>query len=130
MLVELNEISGRSESSSALRMRELVESYWIARGVRLAIRLDLPEMLAQRSRSIGELAAMTGAEEMKLSRLMRGLTAAGIFQEVRRGHYATTPLARSLEARAASSMRDFFLDELGEQRESSWDRFEDELVRP
>jgi hypothetical protein len=128
LLVELNELSGRAENSAAVRLKEMAESYWLARGLHLAVKLGLPDLLANGSRRVPELAAAAGADPARLERLLRALADAGIFQELRPGLYATTPFARSLESARAGALRDFVLREFGEEREASWERFEDSIA--
>jgi hypothetical protein len=124
LLVELNEISGRAENSAAVRLKEMAEAYWLARGLHLAVKLGLPDLLAGGSRRVPELAASAGADPAKLARLLGALARAGILQELRPGLYTTTPFARNLEEGRHGGLRDFVLREFGEEREASWERFE------
>jgi hypothetical protein len=128
LLVELSEISGRAESSAAVRLKEMAEAYWLARGLHLAVKLGLPDLLAKGSRRVPELAREAGADAARLERLMRALSDAGVFQELRPGLYATTPFARSLESARSGSLREFVLREFGEERLASWERFEDSIA--
>ena len=73
-------------------------------------------------------AAAAGADPAKLARLLRALASAGILQELRPGLYATTPFARNLEEGRQGGLRDFVLKEFGEEREASWDRFEEAIA--
>ena len=128
LLVELNEISGRAENSAAVRLKEMAEAYWLARGLHLAVKLGLPDLLARGSRRVPELAAAAGADPARLERLLRALAGAGIIQELRPGLYATTAFARNLEEGRTGGLRDFVLHEFGEERETSWERFEDAIA--
>ncbi len=129
LFLELSEAAGKSEASPAnSQVKELVKAYWLARGLRLAVELDLPEILSGHSRTVAEIALMTGADTVRLQRLMTALAAAGIFHEVRPGVYGTTPVARSLEAERNGTLRRFLLSELSEERTKSWERFEDEIL--
>jgi hypothetical protein len=128
LLVELNEISGRAENAAAVRLKEMAEAYWLARGLHLAVKLGLPDLLAKGSRRVPQLAADAGADPVRLERLLRALADAGILQELRPGVYASTQFARSLETDRGGSLRDFVLKEFGEERETSWERFEDAIA--
>lgn len=128
LFVELNEISGRAENSAAVRLKEIAEAYWLARGLHLAVKLGLPDLLAKGARRVPELAAAAGADPVRLGRLLQALATAGVIQELRPGLYATTPFARSLEEGRAGSLREFVLREFGEEREASWERFEDSIA--
>lgn len=127
LLLELHEISGRAESSAAVRLKDLAEAYWLARGLHLAVKLRLPDLLAGGSRRVPELAEAAGADPARLARLLEALASAGVVQEVRPGLYATTPFARSLEEGRKGGWRDFVLREFGEERQAAWERFEDAI---
>src|SRR5688572_18533404 len=127
LTIEIREANGMAEvSPSASRMMQMVQSYWVSRGIHLAVRLGLPDALAARSRSLIELALETGADPQRLGRLLSALSNAGVFAEIRPGVYATTPLARTLESGRSGSLRQFVLSELGDEQVEAWEAFERE----
>ena len=66
---------------------------------------------------VDALATATGIQPSALQRVLRPLTAEGIFVEEASGIFAQTPLSNALRANAAGSPRDF-LRMIG--REPSW----------
>jgi hypothetical protein len=70
-----------------------------------AVRLDLPDLLAERRRSVAELAELTGADASSLRRLLRGLTAYGVFREPAADAFEATSLGRALTRDAPASAR-------------------------
>ncbi len=125
LMIELGETAETPRlSPSAARMNQLVQSYWIARAIHLAVRSGIPDALAAHSRNVKDLARECGLNEFRLARLMRALADAGVFQELRPGVYATTALARTLESKRESSLRDFILTSLGERQDEAWEEFE------
>ncbi|CAM3541005.1 methyltransferase [Kibdelosporangium persicum] len=71
-------------------LMRLVWGYTSTSLVVAAIRLDLPERLADHTRSTVDLAADIGVHEPSLRRLLRALTAIGLTTETTAGHYKLT----------------------------------------
>jgi hypothetical protein len=85
-------------------LMRLVWGYTSTGLVVAAMRLDLPERLADHIRSTVDLAAETGAHEPSLRRLLRALTAIGLTTEAEPGHYALTPVGALLRRDVARSL--------------------------
>ncbi|MFH0757696.1 MAG: methyltransferase [Bacteroidota bacterium] len=78
-------------------MWEMVHNFWLAAGIGVAAELGLADLLKKGPMPISGLAEITGTHEASLYRVMRMLSAQGIFRETRERKFASTPLAKSLE---------------------------------
>ncbi|WP_158884902.1 methyltransferase [Amycolatopsis anabasis] len=70
----------------------------LARIVHVVAELGIADQLADRPRTVAELAAATGAHELSLYRILRGAAAVGIFVEGRGKTFANTPLSDGLRS--------------------------------
>lgn len=73
--------------------------------VGVAVRLGIPDLLADEPKTAGELAEVTGQHPGALGRMMRALAARGVFEEQPDGRYALTPLSELLRSGVAGSLR-------------------------
>lgn len=69
-----------------------------------ALRLGLPDRLAEGERTSTELAAATGTHEPSLNRLLRALSCIGLTDEVEPGRYRLTAVGDLLRGTGADSM--------------------------
>jgi SAM-dependent methyltransferase len=69
-----------------------------------ALRLELPDRLADRTRSSVELAVETGTHEPSLNRLLRALAGIGLLIEVEPGRYGLSAVGALLRSEGADSM--------------------------
>ncbi|WP_083753212.1 methyltransferase [Actinosynnema sp. ALI-1.44] len=92
----------RQDAGQAL-MR-LVWGYTSTGLVVAALRLDLPDRLADRTRSTADLADELGVHEPSLRRLLRALTAIGLTSEPHAGHYALTSVGTLLRKDVPDSL--------------------------
>lgn len=95
-----------TDTSARIALRQLATAYQISQAVSVAARLGLAELLADGPRAADELAALTGTHTPSLFRLLRALTAFGVFDEVAPGRFALTPIGDGLRADALHSLRD------------------------
>ena len=77
------------------------------RGVCLAARLGIADLLAERPQTAEELAAKTGTHAPSLYRLLRTLAGVGVFAETSDRKFELTPVAAPLRSDAPNSVRDF-----------------------
>ena len=77
------------------------------RGVCLAVRLGIPDLLAEQTQTAEELAAKTGTHAPSLYRLLRTLASIGVFAENAEKKFELTPISALLRDGAPNSMRDF-----------------------
>ncbi|MEV8533606.1 methyltransferase [Streptomyces sp. NPDC051211] len=103
-------------------MFEVVTNFWLARAVHAATELGIPDLLADGPRSTAELAASTGTDPRALHRLLRALTATGLFRTDGQGRHHTTALGETLRTDVPGSLGSFVLMELGEAHHGAWGR--------
>ena len=84
---------------------ELASAYVLARAVQAAARFGVADYLADGPKSAQDLARLTGTDHVKLARLMRALTGAGIFTEDASDRFALTPRGDALRSDALDSAR-------------------------
>lgn len=77
------------------------------RGVCIAARLRIPDLLDDRPQTAEELAAKTGAHAPSLYRLLRTLASIGVFSETADHKFELTPISALLRSDAPGSVRDF-----------------------
>ncbi|MET7900582.1 methyltransferase [Streptomyces sp. NPDC005336] len=69
---------------------------WLSQSCYALTKLGIPDLLADGPRPAGELAAAAGTDPRALRRVLRALTAAGLFREPSPGVFALTPASRLL----------------------------------
>lgn len=79
----------------------------ISQALRVVADLGVADLLAEKDRSVEELAAACGANAGALYRLMRLLASEGVFDEVTPRQFAQTETSAALRADAQHSPRDF-----------------------
>jgi hypothetical protein len=98
----------------------IIADYWLSRAVYLAARLKLADVIGNTRLALGAVAAATGTRPEALRRLLRALTAHGIFREEDDGTFSQTPLSEVLRSGIPGSMRAFAEVELGHDHYDSW----------
>jgi hypothetical protein len=88
----------------AASMRALIYGHLLSRGICVAAKLGIPELLDRGPRSAGELAEASGAHPQNLRRLLAGLVAFDIFAQRSDGAFELAPLGRTLTAGAPGSI--------------------------
>lgn len=79
----------------------------IQKGVFVAAKLGIPDLIARESRTAEDLAEKTGTHAPSLYRVLRTLASAGVFAENGGGKFGLTPISELLRSDAPGSMRDF-----------------------
>ncbi|HEY0380428.1 MAG TPA: methyltransferase [Pyrinomonadaceae bacterium] len=77
----------------------------MTQAVYVAAKLGVADLLAEKPKTIAELAAATETNRHALYRVLRSLASAGIFEETDPKVFALTPLAEPLRADAPNSVR-------------------------
>lgn len=75
---------------------EMVHNLWLAAAIGVVAEIGIADKLKNGSKSIHELAAMTGTHEDSLYRIMRVLASQGIFRDKGDRHFELTNLAGAL----------------------------------
>jgi hypothetical protein len=94
---------------AAQRILQLGTGYIASSALQIATRLKIADRLAAAPRSVGELAAETGAQEDALYRVMRALASLGVFQEAEARRFSVTPAAELLRSDVPGSFYDMVL---------------------
>jgi O-methyltransferase domain len=96
---------GPSEQAAfEARMRRQIEAYHEAALIYAAVKLRLPERLEDQPRTADDLAEKLGLSAPLLHRLLRGLVALGICEELPAGAFVLTEAGLSLKAGAPSRL--------------------------
>lgn len=89
----------------AATLRRMIFGQMVSASLGSAARLGIPDLLAATPRNAEEIAQMSGAHAPSLRRLLRALSAFGLFNELPDGRFELTPLSQSLRTDAPGSMR-------------------------
>lgn len=100
----------------ATTLRRLALALRVSCALHAAAALDLAGLLADGPRDSASLAAATGTHPGALRRLMRALSAFGVFAEPAPGLFAPTPVSDRLRDGAPDSMRAAVLFLAGDTR--------------
>ena len=85
----------RTEMPPQAALLQVIEGYWLSRVVWLAARLKLADIVGDRTASLADLARATGKNPVPLGRLLRALTANGIFREDESGAFVQFAISLS-----------------------------------
>lgn len=81
----------------------------IAQALYAATKLGVPDLLAEKPRTITDLAAATETDERALYRVLRSLASVGVFEETDPKVFALTPSAELLRSGVPGSLRDIVI---------------------
>ena len=91
--------------SAAARLARLADGYLVTQLLHVAVTLGVPDALAAGPRDAEELAAELGADPGALHRVLRGLAAEEVLEEVPDGRFALTETGQLLRAEVPDSLR-------------------------
>ncbi|MGY1594438.1 methyltransferase [Geodermatophilus sp. SYSU D00708] len=91
--------------SAAARLARLADGYLVTQLLHVCVALGVPDALAAGPRSAAELAEELGAVPGPLSRVLRGLAAEDVLDELPDGRFALTPVGECLRAGVPGSQR-------------------------
>lgn len=97
-----------AESAQAT-FRELLSGAWIMQAIYVAARLGIADHLDAGPTAVDDLAREVRADPSSLYRLLRALSAVGVFFEAEGRRFATTPLGELLRRDHADSVRNLVL---------------------
>lgn len=89
----------------ATELMRLINGFWLTQAVYVAAQLGIADRLADGAKSVEQLAVDVGVSAQPLHRLLRALASVGVFEEVRAGEFALTPMADVLRSDIAGSLR-------------------------
>lgn len=76
---------------------QMFSGYWVSQAIYVAAKLGIADLLAEGPKKTADLAAATQTHPASLYRLLRALTAAGIFTEGEDTQFSLTPMAALLQ---------------------------------
>lgn len=85
-----------AELSPLLTLTRLLSQHWKWEAIHVAARLRIAEALADDSRTVDELAEITGTHPASLHRLLRALACIGLFAELDGSRFVNTELSQLL----------------------------------
>lgn len=109
-----------ADPDPAVTLRRLALALRASRALHAAAALDLAGFLVDGPRDSASLAAATGTHPGALRRLMRALSALGVFAEPAPGLFALTPVSDRLRDDVPDSMRALVLFLAGDMRWQCW----------
>ena len=99
------------------QMMQWITSKWITRPIRVAAELGIPDLLRDKPLSVETLAKKTDTHAPTLYRLLRALSAVGIFSETSDRMFELNPLAQCL---CSGAMRPLALMFLSDWHDKAW----------
>jgi O-methyltransferase domain len=90
-------------------LMQVATGHIVASALYGALSIGIPDLLNSGSKSVAQLAVLTGTHEGALYRIMRALSAAGIFSENPARTFSLTPVSEPLCQGAENSMRQMAL---------------------
>ncbi len=91
------------------RLMQISSAFWQSRVLYVATRLDIAGVLADRTLSASEIAAIISAQPDAIDRLLRFLTAMGIFEQVSPQHFKNNKLSTCLREDHPQNIRSLIL---------------------
>jgi hypothetical protein len=103
------------------QLMQAMSGFWIARSISAAATLKIADHIdPDRSRAVEEIAVATGTHASSLYRLLRGLSAIGVFAEEGPARFRHTPASRLLRSDVPGTMRASFESVLGGGHYRAW----------
>ena len=102
------------------QMLQMMSGLWVSRGIYVAAKLGIADLLIDGPRTAAELAASTGTHAGSLYRILRMLGMIGIFAESAGQTFALTPLSETLRSDIVGSLRAGAIAEMGEVHYAAW----------
>lgn len=95
--------------ANAEDLRRLIHGYQFTQALYAAERLDIPDLLAEGTQTVEELAMASHAHAPSLARLLRGLASLGVVAEGDDGTFSLTEMGMPLRSDAPDSQRAWLL---------------------
>ncbi|MHB8595606.1 MAG: methyltransferase [Ktedonobacteraceae bacterium] len=120
---EKSEAQGNPNSQFTILLG-MVGGVRLAKGVHVAVQLELPDLIDTTPIGAKELAKLTDTHERSLYRLLRAIAAIGIFKEVVPTQFVATDLSRILRRDYPGTMRDMVLMMFNDSDWEAWERLD------
>lgn len=92
-------------AADAARLFQLATAHWVPQALYVCAKLEVAERLEDGPRPSAEIARLAGVPPERLERVMRALSAVGVFEETAPGTFRQTALSSLLRADARPSLR-------------------------
>ncbi|HMG67230.1 MAG TPA: methyltransferase [Chitinophagaceae bacterium] len=89
----------------AVQIFQMITGFWASCCMYVAAKLNIPDLLAEKSKTATQLADETHTHVSSLYRLLRALCSVGIFSENDKGEFELTPLGNTLRADVPGSLK-------------------------
>jgi hypothetical protein len=99
---------------------QIILNFWLSRALYIFVKLGIPDLLKDGSKTTNELAAATTTHAPSLYRLLRALASVGMVKSTGDGKFELTPLSELLVTDAPGSLRWFMMSELGQEHYPAW----------
>ena len=99
--------SDEATTAPAVKLRQMVNGYRLSQAIHVAAVLGLSDLLADGPRTVQDLAEQASAHPRTLYRLLRALSAAGVYEELDGARFRSTDLGDALRSDAAEPVRDY-----------------------
>lgn len=106
-----------NKEQASKQIMRFITAKWISKTIYVAVKLGIPDILADKSLSITEIAEKCNANAHFLLRIMKALTSIGIFREKENLTFELTEMAECLKK---DFMRDIALMFLSDWHEAAW----------
>jgi orsellinic acid C2-O-methyltransferase len=97
--------SSRDSAAMADSLLDMIGASWMSQAICVAAELNLPDLLAEQSQTVDQLADATHCSHDALHRLLRGLASLGICIEQEDSSFALTPMGALLCSNASAGVR-------------------------
>ncbi len=105
------------------RLMQFITGHWVAAAVHTAAKLGLADQLGDGPQSSDEIASAVGAHGPSVYRLLRALTALGLFDEVEPGRFGLNEVGELLQTDHPRSMRSMALFQGADPHWRGWGAF-------
>jgi hypothetical protein len=102
-------IPAQAQQPLSAQMYDMLNTHMLVQALHVAATLRIPDLLADGSRTSGELAEALSSDPASLYRLLRMLAGAGVFAEESPHRFKLTPLGSTLRTDTPDSVRDWAL---------------------
>ena len=123
--VETRDPHGIASVSTDQALIQLLTSAWVTQSVATAVKLGIPDILADGAMNADQLAEKAQTHSGATYRLMRGLASLGVLERRADGRFSNVAIGGRLRTGAPGGLRDMFIGETDHVHWQSWERMVD-----
>jgi len=102
------------------QMLQMMSGLWVSRGIYIAAKLGISDLLKDGPKTAEQLAAATGTHADSLYRILRMLAMAGVYHEQAGQTFSLTTVGETLVTDVVGSLRSAVIAEMGEVHYAAW----------